>query len=338
MREVMNLFIRTVRYNEWGSTKLFECVIILFMGHSSFNGDGGLSILGASIVFVASYLALGYYINDISDLTADKKADKDRGFHHLTRRGAIITGTVLWAVNITSLFFIHPKHLSLFMIGCLSSYLVMLGYSLPPMRFKERGLAGLITAAIGQRTLPAIVLISVMKDITTGVLLYLALLTINGLHWIIIHQAIDLKNDEKSGIKTYILQKSASRLKRIMIYAVFPTEVVLGILLTFCFINEQIFWVLIVYWAGLPVFTYLWSRIIETINFFSYDYVPGDNFLFLVLPLSILIAYSFSNPAGWVVVITALVVKWKYLLWQSGNAVALIKMSWNRGFVKIDER
>lgn len=334
---MINLFIKTVRFNEWGSTKLFECVMVLFVGCLGVKGCIDLSSLTASVTFVASYLALGYYINDISDFSADKKAVKNRGIHHLTRREAIFTGLVLWLINISSLLFIHPKHMALFLTGCVSSYLVMLGYSLPPLRFKERGLAGLITAAIGQRTLPAIVLISAMQDIPISVFLYLALLTINGLHWIIIHQAIDLQNDERSGIKTYAVQKSVVRLKKIMLYVISPAEVFLGIVLTLRFVDELVFWPLLIYWIGLPAFTYLWRRTIGAIDLFSYDYVSGANFVLLLFPLAILLNYSFSNPSGWVVLVVALTIKWRYLLWQSRNVAALLGMLWQRGFIKIHE-
>jgi hypothetical protein len=334
---MINFFVKTVRFDEWGSTKLFECIMVLFVGYHGIKGYIDLTRITALATFIASYLALGYYINDISDYFADKKAEKDRGIHHLSKLEAIFTGFVLWSINIISLFFFHPKHFSLFILGCIFLYLVMLGYSLPPLRFKERGLTGLITAAIGQRTLPAIVLISTMENIPGRVFLYIALLTINGLHWIIIHQAIDLKNDEMAGIKTYMRQRTSANLKKVLIYVIFPFEIGLGVLLTFCFFKEPIFWVFLAYWAVLPAFTFLWSHIIESINLFSYDYVPGDNFLFFVFPVSILITYSFSNPTGWVVVAIALVTKWKYLLWQSGNVMALIKMTWNRRIMKINE-
>jgi 4-hydroxybenzoate polyprenyltransferase len=322
--KVILLFLKTIRFSEWGDTKLFECIMVLFLADQRRIGYLHLTSLAAALGFVASYLALGYFVNDLSDLSADRKAGKDRGVLHLTKQGMLVTGLALWGVNILSLFFIRQHHAWLFITGVILSYLSMLGYSLPPLRLKERGLVGVITAAAGQRTLPVIVLASTIESIPTSVPLYLALLTVNGLRWILIHQVMDRENDGATRIRTYAVQESARKLRSLMICIIFPSEVALGLALTICFAGTPYFIPLAAYWLILPVFTLLWNRYYGPISFFSYDYVPAGNFLLLLLPLVLLLGYSVVNSTGWVVLATALAVKWSYLRWQTGKFAALV--------------
>ena len=323
---MIRLFFRAIRFSEWGSTKLFECIMVLFLADQERVGYLHPADLAPALGFVGSYLAIGYFVNDLSDLSADRKVGKDREIHHMTQRGKLVLGLVLCGINILSLYFMRQQHALLFLAGVISSYLAMLGYSLPPLRLKERGLLGVITAAAAQRTLPAAVLASTIETIPFSVPLYLALLTVNGLRWILIHQTLDLENDGAAGINTYAIQKSARKLRSLMTYIIFPSEVALGLALTFCFAGTPYFAPLALYWLVLPAFTLLWNRFYGPIGFFSYDYVPAGNFLLLVFPLVLLFGYSNTHPAGWVILVTALVVKWNYFRWQTGNFAALVNL------------
>lgn len=331
---MINRLLQTVRFSEWGSTKLIECIIVYFIYRQAGDGYLDLQKVIASFFFVASYLAFGYFINDLSDMAADRQAGKVRGVHDLSPINIFLIGLILMITNISSIYFIYSYHLRLFIIFCVLSYFSMLGYSLPPLRFKERGFTGLMVAAVGQRTLPAMVLIAGMRTIEISVLLYLALLTVNGLRWIIIHQILDLKNDIETGIRTYAVTKSAVNMKRIMSYIVFPLEIGLGLVLTLYFVGSACFLPLAVYWIGMPVYALLWHRYFGKVSLFSYDYAPGANFIFLILPIVFLLAYSISEPIGWVFLALTIFLKWNYILWQVKNVFALIRFFLRNSLVK----
>lgn len=320
--------LKTIRYDEWGSTKLFETVLVLVLGWQIPTSKSSLLGFLYSFGFVGSYLALGYLLNDISDFAYDKKVGKYRGVHNLTKSSLIILVFILTLINILSLILMQPYQTVIFSIGISLSYFALLGYSFPPVRLKERGLLGAFTAALAQRALPALVVVALLDEIPLVVIVYLALLTFHGLRWILIHQFSDTENDRKSGIHTFSTDQSMLLIRRLMRYLFFPLEIFTGLILTLLVFDmgKPYFWILILYWSLMPVYNIIWHRKIEPISLFSYNFVPGSNFLFYIFPITLLLRYAFTSLAGWAILLVVVVVKWRYLCWQTANFFDLIRI------------
>ena len=78
------------------------------------------------------------------------------------------------------------------------------------IRFKERGLLGLIECSFAQRCMPLLIIFVLVK--TDGPLIvmllgWMVLSFVDGLRYIIIHQVNDLENDIASGVDTYVIRK-----------------------------------------------------------------------------------------------------------------------------------
>ena len=123
-------------------------------------------------------------------------------------------------------------------------------------------------------------------------------------------------------------------MKRIMSYIVFTLEIGLGLALALYFVDSACFLPLAAYWFGMPVYTLLWHRYFGPISLFSYDYAPGANFIFLILPIVFMMVYSISEPIGWVFLALTIFLKWNYILWQVKNVFALIRFSLRNSLVK----
>jgi hypothetical protein len=88
----------------------------------------------------------------------------------------------------------------------LACYALGAAYSLPPVRLKERGAAGLLAAAVAQRTLPALVIGAVWGCLDAGSLGWALLGMLVGVRYILIHQAQDRSVDLESGVQTFATQ------------------------------------------------------------------------------------------------------------------------------------
>lgn len=84
-------------------------------------------------------------------------------------------------------------------------YLSGAAYSSPWLfRFKERGFVGLVECSVAQRCLPLIPLVLLFQVNLLFLVVFMVLSFINGLRYILIHQAVDYENDIKTGVKTFV--------------------------------------------------------------------------------------------------------------------------------------
>jgi 4-hydroxybenzoate polyprenyltransferase/flavin-dependent dehydrogenase len=152
-------------------------------------------LLAMMILLVAG----GYLVNDVVDATADREkrdgALPARGTRTAKLVGAVAAiagGLVLaWALSLAQRVFVAI------------TLLLGLGYSLPGLRLKERGVLGLIAAAALQR-LPVFVLMVEWPPRSPGLAVALgAWLFALGLVFILEHQLEDLDADRRAGVRTW---------------------------------------------------------------------------------------------------------------------------------------
>lgn len=83
-------------------------------------------------------------------------------------------------------------------------YFAGAAYSIHGLRFKERGFWGLLECSIAQKCLPLfpVLLIENVSIIPFAISILVSF--VNGLRYILIHQAVDLENDIKTGVRTFV--------------------------------------------------------------------------------------------------------------------------------------
>jgi hypothetical protein len=106
----------------------------------------------------------------------------------------------------------------------LTAYIVATLYSLPPTRLKERGTLGLLAAAVAQRTLPAVIVFQAMGVWDRTAVALCVLSTLIGLRYILVHQILDLRDDARTGLRTFGTDRGADFLCRLISRVVFPLE------------------------------------------------------------------------------------------------------------------
>lgn len=203
-----------LRVSDWIDSKVpFVYGLVLYlalMGSTAFQAEDYL-VCAAILVFDALFLSFSYVINDYSDREVDRAAGKHKVMEHLSDRTIRLSLMLLCLAGCLPMLALilcqEPGNMVrtfVFLLYCVLLYGAGAAYSLKPFRFKEKGIPGLIWCSSVQRCLPLLVLLfaeeaGVLPFVTT-----LALSFCNGLRYILIHQVMDLANDKKSGVVTYV--------------------------------------------------------------------------------------------------------------------------------------
>jgi 4-hydroxybenzoate polyprenyltransferase len=158
-----------------------------------------------SVSCVATY---GHIINDSFDVDADRQVGKHNAMSGVSWGGRTLLGTTFLIAGFLPAPIVDYSLFALLLLAL--NYLWPTLYSLPSIRFKEKGLLGVICDAMGSHVTPTLLAISIfmpMKPIADFagfgfplvVTLWAAVLGIKG---ILHHQLIDRDNDLATGTIT----------------------------------------------------------------------------------------------------------------------------------------
>jgi 4-hydroxybenzoate polyprenyltransferase len=219
-------FVRAAaRWDNWYDSKIplfFVCMYYAALSRSTLN----ISVLGEMAGLVAIfcvYAAFGHIVNSYSDRSMDIAAGKPNVLASITGRRA---QAMVWFTAIAGLVLIFLLYRDRPMVQALLyfSFALAAFYSLPPVRFKERILLGPLTAALAQRTLPAIAVFQAMGGWNWTAIAVCVLSTLIGCRYIVIHQIRDCEADTRAGIRTAATVLGADGLRRLTERLVFPLE------------------------------------------------------------------------------------------------------------------
>ena len=224
LKEAIVFLIGLVRWNHWYESKIPLFFILgYYLLIIYWQGIGSLVLFTRLVLFTIFFLAFGYTLNDFCDRDVDRKAGKLNIVSGLRPIVGIVIILIIFLLGVIAL----PFHSLRTIIIVLLCYFFMTFYSLPPLRFKERGVLGMLVAASAQRTLPALVFFDAFDHWGLDALLICILYLFVGLRWIIGHQIWDLDNDRRAGVETYTTNVGPTRMEYILKFYVFPIEFVL---------------------------------------------------------------------------------------------------------------
>lgn len=158
-----------------------------------------------SLILISSigfYLMYGFLINDFFDMPYDIAAGKKRPVHELPRIAfmGIIFGVILLSV----LHLLYLKEI-LYTIIYIAAYTLATLYSAPPVRFKDRGITGVVVDALIEKPLPVLVVFAFFNHFEFDTLLFL--MTAFAIQTLAItrHQIQDFYADSKTGIHSVVV-------------------------------------------------------------------------------------------------------------------------------------
>ena len=159
-----------------------------------------------SLITGAAYVSL---LNDATDINEDKLAGKKN--HMAAFSVAKRVSITLLPLFVAGCLVIGPMRRYPLAIGFyLIAYVCFTLYSLPPFRFKKRGILGVFADALGSQVFPMLFIMTFLMGKTGQSLDYIPLIFAGvwaccfGLRGILWHQFSDLKNDTISGMKTIV--------------------------------------------------------------------------------------------------------------------------------------
>lgn len=199
----------TVRAGEWWEYKLapifaaFYATALLVKAPVSTLWPAALLLL-LSLVPGAAYVSV---INDLTDRDEDRAAGKPNRMEGRSR--AYGAALLLLTAGCGVVFCILWRHDTLLLSIYLAAWLAFSLYSLPPFRFKARGILGVLCDAAGAHLFPTLVAVILAfrgagQDVNgwwmaaVGTWSYA-----NGLRGILWHQLTDRENDRAAGVRTF---------------------------------------------------------------------------------------------------------------------------------------
>ena len=166
------------------------------------------------IIYQFFVFPFAYFANKYADREEDRLAGKVLiEFNSLAKTSLILIFLASGSL-IIPLFFGNLEAIFLGIINLL----LAISYSFKPIRFKERGITGLLISAIGQRTL-VFLFFSFLVNIVNQFTCYLSIwLFLIGLTAIIRHQIVDIKADTIADVETWSSRVGRNKAKRILNY------------------------------------------------------------------------------------------------------------------------
>lgn len=210
--------VRLSRLREWWEKLLHVAgsAFLLWV----YSGRGGIDAWGFAL-YVGGVLCLllgGYAINDTADFSKDRLSGRDDGGPIPLRKHSLIVALTALPAGILLLLAATSELLPR-MIAAVT-LLIGVEYSLRPLRFKERGIWGVITGAATQR--PALFAIfAAMLGVWNWLGTVLAVwLFCGGMLGMLGHQILDCHNDRTCGVRTFVaLHGPRSALRLCMAFA-----------------------------------------------------------------------------------------------------------------------
>lgn len=257
--------------------------------------DNFLAIL-VSIVVIIGVAGLGYMSNDLGDRKKDALIGKENVLIGMQTASLLILFLLFFAFTFLPWLYLPFNSIS-FLLLALQIGLFFL-YAMPPFRFKERGLLGIISDALYGHALPAVLASYTfylfcgtrMVNFKAFTILLFSWQFAQGVRNIVFHQIKDFESDQKSGTTTFVtsrgLEKSLKLVKRLIL----PVEVLLFTLFLIFVWFLWGHWMLLVFALFYVVATLLrHHKQLATMDYRARAYTFLDDFYILWLPLLVLL-------------------------------------------------
>jgi hypothetical protein len=221
---------RAFRADEWWEYKLAPILAAMYATALTVGVPlsaiwPALLVALAALVPGAAYVSL---INDATDRDDDLAAGKPNRLanHSRTYAGVLIAATVAAGLVFCILWRRDALLLSLY----LAAWLAFSLYSLPPFRWKARGILGVIADASGAHLFPTLVAVVVTfrwadRPVSAPWMVAVgAWAFMNGLRGILWHQLSDAEHDRRAIVRTFAQRHDPRWIARLGTFVIFPIE------------------------------------------------------------------------------------------------------------------
>jgi 4-hydroxybenzoate polyprenyltransferase len=191
-----------------------------------------------TFVFVSCNSAFGFLINDLGDRELDRSHGKRNTFLELgTTKALSLLAAVIALMVLSGLPFIDRPR---FVFFSALVWLAAIAYSLPPLRLKERGAAGIATSSVAQWTLPVLLAFTALESGSAWELgVFLLATTVSGVTLELAHQRHDLPNDAATRTSTLAVNLGERKIDRLYRWALWADRIAVGVVLAVVVLRSQ---------------------------------------------------------------------------------------------------
>ncbi len=184
-----------------------------------------------SLILISSlgfYFMYGFLINDFYDMPYDIAAGKRRAVQELSKTAFV--SMILAVVFICTLHLFYLKA-TLYIVIYIFSYILATFYSAPPVRFKTRGLIGIVVNGLIEKTLPVFAIFAFFNHFGIDTLIFLVTSLFIQVSEIVTHQINDYEHDLKTGSNTFVVSIGIDNALKVFKNFVSPSSTALMLLL-----------------------------------------------------------------------------------------------------------
>lgn len=198
-----------IRAHEWWDYKLPMLISLAYA--TTFVYGIPLYVIAPYCLFLLMALAIGAtyvsLINDITDVNEDLAVGKRNRMANIHRKVRWIFPAVCIALGVVAVFLLKMDTLSIIFYSM--SWLAFSLYSVPPFRWKTKGILGVLCDASGAHLFPSLFMVTMVCNVTGMEINYKWLISVAvwsfayGLRGILWHQFTDKANDIQTNTPTF---------------------------------------------------------------------------------------------------------------------------------------
>jgi hypothetical protein len=311
---------KIIRADEWWGYKLSPLLGIAYATTLIANASLLLSInhiffLLLSLITGAAYVSI---INNVTDAKEDMAAGKINYMLKYPPHLRWIVSAFFVLAGIVFMYFFYPDKLSLGLY--IMSWVAFSLYSIPPVRFKTKGILGVFADASGAHLFPGCLIVTSLyffwnKPVNWPWLVLVAIWALMlGLRGILSHQFDDRDKDIATGVNTY-----ASKINPLH----FKNKAKLLIVIELCAFGIMLFllwnWIVVLFLAlyisyvVLRCYFHKTKTIIIIINEKENYRVLMNEYYQVFLPISILLYIAIHQPYGWIILLLHIIIFYKII-------------------------
>jgi len=316
-----------VRWQEWYASKLpFAWTACASAAASSPLRDAAvLQRTAAVILFTCLCAAFGHVANDHADRECDRSAGRLTPAASLSERAAWLALAALAGAALGALAMAATTPAAA--AAGIAVLALSAAYSLGPLRLKERGAAGVWSAAAAQRTLPVLLAFATLGPLGAEAWAFAAVAQLAGLRWMLVHQVADAANDRRAGVTTYVAAAGEARARVLLRRVVFPLELLaLAATLWAASASTPSAWRVAAAGAlSSGVWAALWHGKRAPYSFDGYHRQPLAGFYQAVWPIGAGVLLAAARPALWPVPAAFLLWESRFIGLQLATALRLLR-------------
>lgn len=240
---------RVIRADNWFCWKIPPLFAVAYASFLLQGTDYRSALQDLLLIFwcIASVASYGHIVNDVFDIEADRAGGKPNAMERFRpwQRLTLCILSVLSGLGALLCFTTNWMAAAVLMIN----YLLPTVYSIPPLRLKERGVAGVACDALGAHAVPVLfvlIIVGVFPSASTLAEVGIGISAIvwslfAGLRSIVVHQVDDLLSDGRSDVVTFAGTQTRASLRRLVLCCFLPVEAIgLGVFMVLLMPHSEV--------------------------------------------------------------------------------------------------